>query len=133
VIFLAKAKQSWLLDSRFKVFKILCGRAVIFHYSLWLKSWENSSKSLIYTIMKILWIFENLCGANCHIIKIFWYLQKKHEGRNENLMINFAWPNHKLFFCQALSMHNCCIRVIIHNMVTVVLKCFDCSYKHILV
>ena len=33
-----KAKQSWSLDSRFNVFKILCGRAVIFHYSLWLKS-----------------------------------------------------------------------------------------------
>ena len=57
-----------------------------FHFSLWLKSWENSSKSLIYTIMKYLW------GANCHTMKNLWYLQK-HAGRNGNLIINFAWPN----------------------------------------
>ena len=49
-----KAKQNWLLDSRFKVFKTVCGQAVIFHYSVWLKSWENSSKNLINTIMKII-------------------------------------------------------------------------------
>ena len=48
---LRKAKQNWLLDSHFKVFKIVCGRAVIFYYSIWLKSWENSAKSFINTII----------------------------------------------------------------------------------
>ena len=42
------------LDSRFNVFKILCGRAVIFHYSLWLKFLENSTQNLINAIMKIM-------------------------------------------------------------------------------
>ena len=78
-----EAKQK--LDFRFKVFKMECGRAVIFHYSLWLKS-------LINTIMKILWIFENPCGANCHIMK-FCGTCKKHAGGNGNLMIQLclAW------------------------------------------
>jgi len=52
--FTNKAKQSWLLDSRFKVFKIVCWRAVIFRYSLWIKSCKNSAKNLNNAIMKII-------------------------------------------------------------------------------
>ena len=84
---LIKVKQGWLLDSCFKVFKIVCGRAVIFHYSFWLKSWENSIKSLISAIMKSIW---KSMRCKFHIMKILWYLQKPC-GRNGNLMINFAW------------------------------------------
>ena len=36
-------------------------------------------------------IFENPCGANCHIMK-FCGTYKKHAGGNGNLIINFAWP-----------------------------------------
>ena len=36
---------------------------------------------------------KNPCGANFHVMKILWYLQKKHAGGNGNLIINFAWPN----------------------------------------
>jgi len=85
----AKARQSWLLDSRFKVFKIICGRAVIFHYSLWLKSWENSAQNLnnenFVNIQK---------SMRCKFPynENFMVLAKNHASGNGNLIINFAWP-----------------------------------------
>jgi len=57
------------------------------HFSLFIMTKILRKQCKKPTIMKILYIFENQCGANSHIMKILWYLQKacrrKWESNNQ--------------------------------------------------
>ena len=66
------------------------------HFSLFImpKILRKQYKKPYHYNTEILWILENPCGANCHIMKFFGTC-KKHVGGNGNLIINFAWPNKK--------------------------------------
>ena len=69
----SKAKQSWILDSCFKVFKIVCRKAVIFHYLLRLNPEKTVQKPHQYNNEKFMnnwksmWckfaIWWKFCGA----------------------------------------------------------------------